>query len=75
MTRMHGGLAMAEYRIDFTITRRTATDEDFAEIGFGSSGACGSPAEAAFELESIVQNSLWETSAGMPDPKSIGAGQ
>jgi hypothetical protein len=59
---------MAEYRIDFSIQRRDDGDEDFVEIGFGSSGACGDADQAAYEVESVVQNRLWETSEGMPDP-------
>jgi hypothetical protein len=60
-----------EYRIDFTITRRRDGDEDFTEVGFGSSGAWGSVGAAAYEMESIVQNRMWETSDGMPDPDSL----
>lgn len=62
---------MPECRIDFAITYRGPDDEDFTEIGFGSSGARSSLAEAAYEVESIIQNGLWETSAGMPDPESV----
>lgn len=61
----------ADYRIDFTITRRQDGDEDFAEIGFGSSGAWSTVNQAAYDVESAVQNRVWETSKGMPDPASI----
>jgi hypothetical protein len=58
----------AQYRIDFTITRRTEGDADFEEIGFGSSGAWSDIDQAAHILQSSVQNREWETSEGMPDP-------
>jgi hypothetical protein len=61
---------VAEYRIEFSIQRRDDDAEDFVEIGFGSSGATGSPDQAAYEMESVVQNRLWETSEGMPDPQA-----
>jgi hypothetical protein len=62
-----------EYRIDFTITRRREGEDDFTEIGFGSSGAWGDPAQAAHILESSVEHFEWETSTGMPDPDSVRA--
>lgn len=58
-----------EYRVDFTITRRTDKDDDFIEIGFGGSGASDTINGAAYEAESIIQNRIWETSAGMPEPE------
>lgn len=60
---------MAEYRIDYTITRRGPGEDDFTEIGFGSTGASATVDQAAFELESSVQNRLWETGPGMPAPE------
>jgi hypothetical protein len=62
---------MPEYRIDFTITRRREGDEDFTEIGFGSSGAWSDPAHAAEMLAADLQHYRWETSAGMPDPEEV----
>lgn len=65
-----------EYRIDYTITRRQVGDEDFAEVGFGSSGAWENINAASYAMESDIQNRQWETSEGMPDPDSLhGAGQ
>jgi len=58
-----------EYRIGFSIQRRGEDDDDFTEIGFGSSGACGDVDAAAYAAESLVQNRQWETHPGMPDPK------
>ena len=40
-----------EYRIDFTITRRQPGDDDFAEIGFGSSGAWPDVEQCAHMLD------------------------
>jgi hypothetical protein len=59
---------MSEYRIEFSIQRRDEDAEDFAEIGFGSSGARSDVDQAAFDVESIVQNREWETSGDMPEP-------
>lgn len=60
-----------EYQIDFTITRRTDKDDDFVEIGFGSSGAWENIDAASYAMESDIQNRLWETSKGMPSPGSV----
>jgi hypothetical protein len=62
---------MTDYRIDFTITRREDGDEDFTEIGFGSSGAWGSPEFAVGMVVADLEHGTWETSAGMPDPDSV----
>ena len=61
----------AEYRIDFTITRRLPGEDDFTEVGFGSSGATGGVGQAAHLLESAVANREWETSPGMPHPEDL----
>jgi hypothetical protein len=60
-----------EYRVEFTITRRQDGEEDFTEVGFGSSAAWETVAGAAYEAESIIQNRIWETTGGMPDPDSL----
>lgn len=60
-----------EYRIEFSVQRRLPGDDDFTEIGFGSSGGCGTVDAAAYAVESIVQNRIWETSSGMPDPEAV----
>jgi hypothetical protein len=62
---------MPEYRIDFTITMRGPDDDDFKEIGFGSSGAWNSIGAAEYEVGSIIDNRQWETQPGMPDPESV----
>jgi hypothetical protein len=62
---------MAEYRIEFSIQRRAEGEEDFTEIGFGSSCAASSVDLAAGEVESTVQNRMWETGPGQPDPLTV----
>lgn len=61
-----------EYRIEYTIQRRdTAGDEDFEDIGFGSSGAWDTVDQAEHMLGSDIQNRCWETEPGMPDPSEV----
>jgi hypothetical protein len=60
-----------DYRIEFQIQRREPGDEDFVEIGFGSTGAWGSIRQASHILGSMVDNNEWETEAGQPDPDSV----
>jgi len=68
--------AEPEYRIEFSIQRSvTGAWDDFAEIGFGSSGGWSSLDQCAHMLSSAVQNGEWETAAGMPDPDSIVRGE
>lgn len=62
---------MTEYRIEFSIQRQRDGEDDFTEIGFGSSGSWGDPAMCAHMIESAVTHQEWETSPGMPDPESI----
>jgi hypothetical protein len=62
---------MAEYRIDYTITRREEDDDDFTEIGFGSSGAWDSPNMCAHMMSSDIEHGQWETSTGMPEPEEV----
>lgn len=61
---------VAEYRIDYTITRRE-DGEDFTEIGFGSSGAWETVGAAEHAMASDIENRQWETKPGMPDPESV----
>lgn len=60
-----------EYRIDYTITRRRPGEDDFAEIGFGSSGAWTGIDQCADMVGAAVQHREWETSDGMPDPDDV----
>lgn len=70
---LKGRLVSVEYRIDYTITRRGPSDEDFEEIGFGSSGAWETIDAAEHAMGSDVENYQWETSGDMPDPQEIKA--
>ena len=60
-----------EYRIEFQIQRQRPNDEDFVEIGFGSSGAWESLDACTFSLDSGVTNGEWETEPGQPDPDEV----
>lgn len=60
---------MTDYRIEFTVHRREDGEEDFTEIGFGSSGAWSDVDAATYEAQTILQRREWETDADMPDPK------
>ena len=64
---------MSEYRIEFSIQRRDEGDEDFVEVGFGSSGARSDVDQAAFEVNSAIQNGDWETSGAAPEPNRSGS--
>lgn len=60
-----------EYRIEYSIQRRRGEEDDFSEIGFGSSGSESTISGAVFALESYVANHQWETTPGMPNPEEI----
>lgn len=62
---------MSDYRIEYTIHRRQPSEDDFTDIGFGSSGAWSDVDQAVHMLASDVRNRQWETSEGMPDPSDI----
>lgn len=62
---------MSDYRIEFQVQRREPGDEDFTEIGFGSSGGWGSVDQAAHILQSMVDHREWETEGAMPDPDTV----
>lgn len=66
---------MTEYRIEYSIQRRNEDEDDFTEVGFGSSGAWGSVAQCAHMLSADIDHRTWETSDGMPDPDSLEADQ
>lgn len=60
-----------EFRIEFTITRRQPGEDDFTEIGFGSSGAWASLDQCTHMVDSVVTNGEWETEPGQPDSESV----
>lgn len=62
-----------EYRIEYTIQRRRSVDDDFADIGFGSSGAWSDPAQCAHIVSSDDDNYSWERDGRMPDPEDVRA--
>ena len=61
----------AEYRIEFSIQRRQAGEDDFTEIGFGSSGAWRDLDACTHSLDSGVSNGEWETEGDMPNPADV----
>jgi hypothetical protein len=63
-----------EYRIEFTVQRRRDGEEDFSDIGFGSSGTWSSVDHCAYMIETDVQHRQWETEPGMPDPDGVDRG-
>jgi hypothetical protein len=67
-------MTVAEYRIEFSIQRREEGEDDFTEIGFGSSGAWSTLAACTFSIDSGVTNGEWETTPGMPDPDEVHRG-
>lgn len=63
----------ADYRIEYTIQRRLPGEDDFADIGFGSSNGWDTPDQAVHIVASEVQNYGWDTEPGMPDPDEVKA--
>lgn len=60
-----------EYRIEYVIQRRLPGEDDFTEIGFGSSSAWTSVDQCAHILSSDVQNRQWEHESHQPDPSEV----
>ncbi|MDN5896369.1 MAG: hypothetical protein L0H93_20405 [Nocardioides sp.] len=65
---------MTEYRIEFSIQRCEGEDEDWREIGFGSSGAWPTLDACTHWIDSGITHGEWETSGGMPAPRGGHAG-
>jgi hypothetical protein len=59
------------FRIDYTIAYRGPEDDDFREIGFGSTAGAATVDAAAYEMESNIQRREWETDGDMPDPSAV----
>lgn len=59
------------YRIDYSVQRRRDGEDDFTEIGFGSSNGWSTPDQAVFMVGADVQNYEWETSGDMPGPREV----
>ncbi len=64
-------MADADFRITFSIERRLPGEDDFTEVGFGTSGTSSTVDHAAHLLNSALQNGEWETSPGMPEPSEV----
>ena len=62
--------AEQQYEITFSISRGADLD-DMTEIGFGASGAWGTPEDALHWIASQIQNYEWETEPGQPDPDDV----
>ncbi|HEX3778404.1 MAG TPA: hypothetical protein VHX38_01970 [Pseudonocardiaceae bacterium] len=60
----------AEYRIEFTIQRNTG-NEDWQDVGFGSSGAWNDIDSALYQVDTSIQRREWETEPGMPEPSEL----
>ena len=60
-----------EYRIEYAIQRCLPGEDDFTEIGFGSSGAWDDLDACVHWTGSGLANGEWETEPGMPDPAQI----
>ena len=64
-------MSETEYRIVYQIQRCTEESGDFVEVGFGSSSSWETVAAALYDVESQVDNQLWETGKGQPGPKEL----
>lgn len=60
-----------EYRIEYVIQRMLPGEDDFSEIGFGSSGGWSGVQSALYSASTDIQRYDWETEHGMPDPEEI----
>lgn len=49
-----------EYRIDFSILAKDPGEEDFTEIGFGSTVSANRLDSCGFDVMSQVQNGEWD---------------
>ncbi len=63
--------AGTEYRIEFSVQRRRVEDDDFVEIGFGSSGSWDDLGVCSHMVNTIVQGREWQTTGTMPAPGDI----
>jgi len=65
-------MSETQYRIEYTIIRSETglQEDDGVEIGFGSaqSDAIGG---ALHDIDSDIQNRMWETEPGMPNPETV----
>lgn len=59
-----------EFRIEYTIQRNQG-DENWTDVGFGSSGAWLSIDEAEYSMHSYIQNRQWEREGNMPKQNEL----
>lgn len=62
-----------DYRIEYSIQRKRHDDEDFVEIGFGSSCDYGDIESAIEHVASDIDNLNWEHTREQPSPKAVDA--
>ena len=60
-----------EYEITYTIRRSRRGSGEPEEIGFGASSQWTTIGAALHAMSSDIDNYLWETGPGMPDPYEI----
>jgi len=64
---------VTSYRIEFSIQRAEDDGGDYEEIGFGTSFSHAIIDAALYDVDSIIQNDMWETSGDMPEPQGVRA--
>lgn len=62
---------MSEYRIEYAIQRRLDGEEDFTEVGFGSSGEWDTVAQANHMMGSAIDRQEWEHTVDQPHPSEV----
>lgn len=60
---------MPRYRVEFSVQQCEDGEDDFTEIGFGSSGSWDDLEAAAHMTHTMLQTQDWETAPGMPEPR------
>lgn len=58
-------------RIDYSIMAQLEDGGDFEEVGFGGTSECASLAECAHEINSNLQNDIWESTGEHVDPLEL----
>lgn len=64
---------MTEYRIEFAIQRKRDEDEDFVEVGFGSSGTWDDIDSAEHAMGSLISCREWENYPTQPKAEDLEA--
>ena len=65
-------MSETQYRIEYTIIRSGTgfQEDDGIEIGFGAAQSDAIDG-ALHDIDSDIQNRMWETEPGMPDPETV----